>query len=585
MALLFWDGFDHYTTAEITQKWWALGYGGGSSTHTSGIGPYGRRSTPGCRIRFSTPGINNGSQLLIKQFLGPGNVVQTSGNVCICGFAFQQVTAFTTLITGQNSVLWAVRKALTDNVTQCFLRLNRDGTISAMRDTTVLGTTTVALVQGVYNYLEVKVVIDNVNGSVVLRLNNTEILNVPTVDTQMAPTAVWDEICFGSLICPPGPTYECWLDDVYVCDGTGDAPTNTFLGPVQADSHLATLEGDFAEWTPQNEAGMRVNVVSNVAWDGGLGVGRSSPATAHATGNLLVAIIGGYATGGQAVFSVTDTAGNTYTKVDHVFEAADQYREEVWYTHNITGHAANVVTATWNANLGYRGIVVIQYAGQMVSPLDGSAKGTTASGGLSVTTGTLTTTQARTVHLMIPRWGNGHGGNQTFPAGFLPVTTDETGHMVVQERSVVGTPFVGTYTLTYQTAAVGKLALVVAFAFNTPPPSENYETVDDVVPDVETYVEASVGGKTDTYIMEDLKNTGKLIFGVQLGVSAKKENIGPYSLSGIVRQSGANHATPVLNPGATYIYRFVRYVINPATGLPWTEAEFNAAQFGFTRPS
>lgn len=90
--------------------------------------------------------------------------------------------------------------------------------------------------------------------------------------------------------------------------------------------------------------------------------------------------------------SVTDTAGNTYTKIASADLGAND-RLTVWYAKNITGNASNVVTATYVANRAFVECINHQYSGlDTTAPLDTSATGT-ASAAASVTTGAFSTAQ------------------------------------------------------------------------------------------------------------------------------------------------------------------------------------------------
>jgi hypothetical protein len=186
----------------------------------------------------------------------------------------------------------------------------------------------------------------------------------------------------------------------------------------------------------------RVNFVQGVNWSAVTGATYASPAQSLTAGNTLVACIGGNAASGQAVTGVADTAGHTYTKVAHVFQAGDKYRQEIWVAANIVSHAANVVTATWSAALDYRGMVVMQYDQlSPTAPLDDTKQKVDT----PLTTPTLTGTTAEAVHVLMTRWGF---GSTVFPAGFTEFTTPGAGVPEVADKIVTGGPFSGTYTVT-----------------------------------------------------------------------------------------------------------------------------------------
>jgi len=186
----------------------------------------------------------------------------------------------------------------------------------------------------------------------------------------------------------------------------------------------------------------RVNFVQGVTWAAVGGTTYASPSQNITAGNTLVVCVGGNAVSAQSVTGITDTAGNTYTKVAHAFNTGDQYRQEYWYAKNIIGHATNIVTATWSASIEYRGIVVMQYSGlDTTNPLDDTEQFST---GLPLTTPTLTGTTVNSVHILMVRWGFGGSG---FPAGFTQFATGGAGNVEVADKIDTSGPFSGTYTV------------------------------------------------------------------------------------------------------------------------------------------
>lgn len=117
-----------------------------------------------------------------------------------------------------------------------------------------------------------------------------------------------------------------------------------------------------------------------------------SPATAHVSGNLLVALIDWGNSGNITLSTVTDTAGNVYTKRgNRQSSATDNNRVEIWEAHNIIGNAANVITATLSTNATYRVIVVHEFSGcDITSPFDTQRGANGASTGTTMSTGILT---------------------------------------------------------------------------------------------------------------------------------------------------------------------------------------------------
>ena len=118
----------------------------------------------------------------------------------------------------------------------------------------------------------------------------------------------------------------------------------------------------------------------------------AAPATNHTAGNLIVVIGASYSGDETNIASITDTAGNAYTRITGAADASSDCIE-IWYAKNIIGNANNIVTINFKYAYSFRGIHVLQYSGcDTGAPLDTSAIG---SGQSAVpVTANITTTQA-----------------------------------------------------------------------------------------------------------------------------------------------------------------------------------------------
>ena len=86
------------------------------------------------------------------------------------------------------------------------------------------------------------------------------------------------------------------------------------------------------------------------------------------TGNCLIVCVSTY---DETVSSISDTAGNTYTKAIQQDRSAGTQNVEIWYAQNITGNASNVTTATFTGDTSDRGISVSEFSGISTnSPLE-----------------------------------------------------------------------------------------------------------------------------------------------------------------------------------------------------------------------
>lgn len=101
---------------------------------------------------------------------------------------------------------------------------------------------------GQFRYVEMKVVISNVGGTVEVRVNGKTVILANSLDTQASANAAWQSLHYGT-------TGESWaIDDIYVCDGTGPAPYNAFLGDTRVEVLMpqtdAVAAGSNAGLTP-----------------------------------------------------------------------------------------------------------------------------------------------------------------------------------------------------------------------------------------------------------------------------------------------------------------------------------------------
>jgi hypothetical protein len=114
--------------------------------------------------------------------------------------------------------------------------------------------------------------------------------------------------------------------------------------------------------------------------------------------------------------------------------------------------------------------------------------------------------------------------------------------------------------------------------------TNNALMVDETAPDDDTtYNSTPTVGATDTHVVQDAPVPGAALYGVQLCLSHKKSDAGTCSLAPVVRHGTTDYPGTAFNPGTTYVYQVIPYGLNPGTAAAWTEADFNAAEFGYKR--
>lgn len=111
----------------------------------------------------------------------------------------------------------------------------------------------------------------------------------------------------------------------------------------------------------------------------------------------------------------------------------------------------------------------------------------------------------------------------------------------------------------------------------------HWEAVSDgASPDGDTsYIYTTSSGVVDT---QEYSNTGLpagTIFGLQIGLYARKTDAGLRSLAPIVRHAGIDYIGTPQNPSfPSYSYLHQLYETNPGTAAPWVIADVNAAEYG-----
>jgi len=223
MSLRFIDSFDSYATADLGKKWTSV-------VGTLTIQTAGRRGTSS--LRFGT----NGTYLRLSLDNQP---------TWIFGAAMRFDT-YPTIAAG--AAFWQVLDGAT---LQDDVRLLPDGRVTLYCGTTALVTSTAVLSTDTYYYLEWLITVHPTAGVSTLRSNGVVIATVSGANTRSTANAFANAIQMGVIT--PNSTANmtnCDADDFYLCDGTGSAPVNAFLGDCRVDTLLPNAEGSTQQWTP-----------------------------------------------------------------------------------------------------------------------------------------------------------------------------------------------------------------------------------------------------------------------------------------------------------------------------------------------
>ena len=117
----------------------------------------------------------------------------------------------------------------------------------------------------------------------------------------------------------------------------------------------------------------------------------------------------------------------------------------------------------------------------------------------------------------------------------------------------------------------------------TPSAGSNYQNVDDAAPNDDTdYNTGLTVGVLDTFVVQDAP-ANSTVYGVQVNLSFKKTDVGICSVAAAARHAGADYVGSDMAGGTMYAYGRQVWPTNPGTLAQWTEAGFNAAEFGYKR--
>ena len=110
----------------------------------------------------------------------------------------------------------------------------------------------------------------------------------------------------------------------------------------------------------------------------------------------------------------------------------------------------------------------------------------------------------------------------------------------------------------------------------------DYTNVTKTGKDDAGFVKSATGGQVETYNQADIDGGLALldVKAVAVPLRCRKGATGPSNIQAVARVGGTNYPTANLSPDVAWALREGIFETNPATGLPWTVAEVNAAEFG-----
>jgi hypothetical protein len=119
------------------------------------------------------------------------------------------------------------------------------------------------------------------------------------------------------------------------------------------------------------------------------------------------------------------------------------------------------------------------------------------------------------------------------------------------------------------------------YAQFTPSAGANYTCVDEANHNTTDYVDSATAGHKDSYTFGDLAHSPPSIFAVLRTAVAQKDDAGARSLKLLTRRAAVDYvgSAITLNQGSYMRIADVQEA-DPSTAVAWTQAGFNAAEFG-----
>lgn len=114
--------------------------------------------------------------------------------------------------------------------------------------------------------------------------------------------------------------------------------------------------------------------------------------------------------------------------------------------------------------------------------------------------------------------------------------------------------------------------------------ASQFATVDETAPNGDTdYNEAATSGLKDTLNYPNAPVAGANILAIQGDVYGKKTDSGGAGVKQITRISGVDYQGTEVGIGTAYNYQRQVWDVKPSDSTPWTDTDFNAAEFGYIK--
>lgn len=114
-----------------------------------------------------------------------------------------------------------------------------------------------------------------------------------------------------------------------------------------------------------------------------------------------------------------------------------------------------------------------------------------------------------------------------------------------------------------------------------PSAGSNYQCIDEMPSNGDSdYISTNVIGERDLFNFSSLSGAATSILGIQRTIIARKDDAGTRIIKPLYKGGGTVYSGSTVSLGTSYGAFIDTMELDPATGLPWTTPNVNAAQFG-----
>lgn len=256
--LLFSESFGLWDHVHLPGRWDSYDDDDGTGVITVSD-PYGRNGGSGARIL--TGGYQEGNRSVLQKDLGGDYATLIVGVAIYCestspGASTTEVgrSYYTPFLEFFDELTAQLAICLSPGMRITVIQGPVNGSHS------VLASSTYALHENVWHYIEVKATFNNVAGSVEVYVDGAQRILSSPVDTQTTANAFANQVQIGGwghstgILGLAGGSYYIRFDDVYIADTTG-ATNNDFLGDTRVEALRPTSAGLVTQLEPSGAGG------------------------------------------------------------------------------------------------------------------------------------------------------------------------------------------------------------------------------------------------------------------------------------------------------------------------------------------